>query len=78
MTEHKIGTREEWNAARQELLERENGHAQRSEELAQHDGRSQLLAYNLNFVVPYYNQLLDRTPKGRVDEFQATRRDEYE
>lgn len=44
MTEHKIGTREEW----------------------------------INFVVPYYNQLLDRTPKGRVDEFQATRRDEYE
>jgi predicted dithiol-disulfide oxidoreductase (DUF899 family) len=31
-----------------------------------------------DFVVPYYSQLLDRTPKGRVDEFRATRRDEYE
>jgi predicted dithiol-disulfide oxidoreductase (DUF899 family) len=31
-----------------------------------------------DFVVPYYSQLLDRTPKGRVDEFQATRHDEYE
>jgi predicted dithiol-disulfide oxidoreductase (DUF899 family) len=244
MTEHKIGTREEWATARQELLEKENEHAQRSEELAQQrrdlpwvlvekeytfatdegaktlaelfDGRSQLLAYNImfgpsytgacpgcsnladeldgglvhlnhrdvtllcfsrapleklqaykrrmgwtfpwvstyendfafdfelaftkeqmagveevqtmleeppdwlqdwakdvgteleegmlenpgwiafaledgvvyhtysrfapdrDFVVPYYNQLLDRTPKGRVDEFQATRHDEYE
>jgi predicted dithiol-disulfide oxidoreductase (DUF899 family) len=31
-----------------------------------------------DFVSPYYEQLLDRTPKGRVDEFRATRRDEYE
>jgi predicted dithiol-disulfide oxidoreductase (DUF899 family) len=31
-----------------------------------------------DFVVPYYSQLLDRTPKGRVDEYRATRRDEYE
>jgi predicted dithiol-disulfide oxidoreductase (DUF899 family) len=30
-----------------------------------------------DFVVPYYSLLLDRTPKGRVDEFRATRRDEY-
>jgi predicted dithiol-disulfide oxidoreductase (DUF899 family) len=29
-------------------------------------------------VVPYYHQLLDRTPKGRVDEFRAFRHDEYE
>jgi predicted dithiol-disulfide oxidoreductase (DUF899 family) len=28
--------------------------------------------------VPYYQQLLDRTPKGRVDEFWAVRHDEYE
>jgi predicted dithiol-disulfide oxidoreductase (DUF899 family) len=34
MTPHKFGTREEWLAARNELLERENKHAQRSEELA--------------------------------------------
>jgi predicted dithiol-disulfide oxidoreductase (DUF899 family) len=30
-----------------------------------------------DFVVPYYHQLLDRTPKGRVDEFRAWRHDEY-
>src|SRR5215218_2494856 len=35
MTQHKVGTREEWQAARDELLERENELAQRSEELAQ-------------------------------------------
>jgi predicted dithiol-disulfide oxidoreductase (DUF899 family) len=34
MTQHKVGTREEWLAARNELLERENEHAQHSEELA--------------------------------------------
>jgi predicted dithiol-disulfide oxidoreductase (DUF899 family) len=81
MTEHKLGTREEWEAARKELLERENEHAQRSEELAQQrrelpwvpvekeytfatdegtktlaelfDGRSQLLAYNIMFGPSY-------------------------
>jgi predicted dithiol-disulfide oxidoreductase (DUF899 family) len=31
-----------------------------------------------DIVVPYYSLLLDQTPKGRVDEFQATRSDEYE
>src|SRR3954471_1749321 len=30
----KVGTREEWQAARNELLERENAHADESEELA--------------------------------------------
>jgi predicted dithiol-disulfide oxidoreductase (DUF899 family) len=35
MTEHKVGTREEWTAARNELLEREKEHSQRSSELAQ-------------------------------------------
>jgi predicted dithiol-disulfide oxidoreductase (DUF899 family) len=30
-----------------------------------------------DFVVPYYLQLLDRTPKGRVDDFRAWRHDEY-
>jgi predicted dithiol-disulfide oxidoreductase (DUF899 family) len=29
-------------------------------------------------VVPYYHQLHDRTPKGRVDEFRAVRHNEYE
>jgi hypothetical protein len=28
--------------------------------------------------VPNYHQLLDRTPKGRVEEFRAIRHDEYE
>jgi predicted dithiol-disulfide oxidoreductase (DUF899 family) len=81
MTDHKVGTREEWLAARNELLERENEHAQRSEGLAQKrrelpwvpvekeytfatdegtktlaelfDGRSQLLAYNIMFGPSY-------------------------
>jgi predicted dithiol-disulfide oxidoreductase (DUF899 family) len=30
-----------------------------------------------DFVVPYYHQLLDRTPQGRVDDFRAWRHDEY-
>ena len=29
------------------------------------------------FVAPYYSFLLDRTPKGRRDEFRAWRKDEY-
>jgi predicted dithiol-disulfide oxidoreductase (DUF899 family) len=77
MTDHEVVTREEWRAARNELLERENELAERSEELAQErrelpwvrvekeytfatddgaktlaelfDGRSQLLAYNIMF-----------------------------
>ena len=81
MTEHKVGTREEWQAARNALLERENEHAERSEELARErrelpwvpvekeytfatdegtktlaelfDGRSQLLAYNIMFGPSY-------------------------
>jgi predicted dithiol-disulfide oxidoreductase (DUF899 family) len=28
-------------------------------------------------MVPYYYQLLDRTPKGRTDDFRAFRHDEY-
>lgn len=35
MTEHRIGTREEWRAAREKLLEAENEHAQRGRELAE-------------------------------------------
>jgi predicted dithiol-disulfide oxidoreductase (DUF899 family) len=34
MSEHRIGTREEWQAALDELLQAENEHAERSEELA--------------------------------------------
>lgn len=77
----KVGTREEWEAARSKLLERENEHAQQSEELARDrrelpwvpvekeytfateegqktlaelfDGRSQLIAYNIMFGPTY-------------------------
>jgi predicted dithiol-disulfide oxidoreductase (DUF899 family) len=31
-----------------------------------------------DMLVPYFDQLRDMTPKGRVDEFRATRSDEYE
>jgi predicted dithiol-disulfide oxidoreductase (DUF899 family) len=34
MTQHKVGTREEWRAARDELAKLENEHNERSEELA--------------------------------------------
>lgn len=34
MTQHKVGTREEWLAARLELLEAEKEHTRRSDELA--------------------------------------------
>ena len=34
MTEHKIGTREEWLAARKELLAREKAHTRQGDELA--------------------------------------------
>jgi predicted dithiol-disulfide oxidoreductase (DUF899 family) len=81
MPNHKIGTKEEWLTARNELLERENELAERSEELANErhelpwvpvekeytfetdegtktlaelfDGRSQLLAYNIMFGPSY-------------------------
>jgi predicted dithiol-disulfide oxidoreductase (DUF899 family) len=35
------------------------------------------MAPDRDFVVTYYHQLLDRTPKGRVDQFRAFRHDEY-
>jgi predicted dithiol-disulfide oxidoreductase (DUF899 family) len=81
MAKHKVGTREDWLTARNALLERENEHAERSEELARErqelpwvpvekeytfatdegtktlaelfDGRSQLLAYNIMFGPTY-------------------------
>jgi predicted dithiol-disulfide oxidoreductase (DUF899 family) len=81
VTEHKVGTREEWQASYDELLKAESEHAQRSEALAEQrrelpwvpvekeysfeteegtktlaelfDGRSQLLAYNVMFGPDY-------------------------
>ena len=35
------------------------------------------LAPDRDFVVPYYYQLIDRTPKGRTEDFRAFRHDEY-
>jgi predicted dithiol-disulfide oxidoreductase (DUF899 family) len=101
MIEHKIGTREEWLDARKELLEEEQQHAARSEELAKRrrelpwvqvdeeytfdtdegtktlaelfDGRSQLLAYNIMFgpeysggACPGCSNLADHLDGGRV------------
>ena len=40
MTDHKIGTREEWLAARLELLEAEKALTQRGDELARGNARS--------------------------------------
>ena len=81
MTEHEVVTSEEWQEARKELLEEEQQHAARSEELAKKrlelpwvrvdneytfetdegtktlaelfDGRSELLAYNIMFGPDY-------------------------
>jgi predicted dithiol-disulfide oxidoreductase (DUF899 family) len=36
------------------------------------------MAPDRDFVAPYYFQLLDRTPRGRSDDFRAWRNDEYE
>src|SRR6266487_3954303 len=157
MPEHKIGTREEWQAARDELAKLEAEQAERNEEIKRKrldlpwvavekeyefdteegkktlaelfDGRSQLLAYNIMFgpdytldwlqewsrqigaelkdglregpswiafarengtvyhtytvmapdpfVAPYYNFLLERTPKAQPDEPRSWRKDEY-
>jgi predicted dithiol-disulfide oxidoreductase (DUF899 family) len=65
MTEHKIGTREQWAAAREELLAREKEHTRLGDELV---------------LMGYYG-ILDRVPKGRDegDGFQLWIRphDEY-
>jgi predicted dithiol-disulfide oxidoreductase (DUF899 family) len=36
------------------------------------------MAPDRDFVSPYYLQLIDRTPRGRSDDFRAWRNDEYE
>jgi len=115
MADRAVVKREEWQEARQKLLEEERAHAARSEELAQRlkdlpwvqvdeeyaldtdEGMSEnptsiafaredgavyhtytRSAPDRDLVAPYYGQLLDMTPKGRVDEFQAIGHDEYE
>ena len=74
MTQHKVGSREEWLSARKELLELEKDLTRRSDELARQrqelpelfDGRS--------------HPLLDRAPRGRNEgpgEVWMHRHDEY-
>src|ERR1051325_3415748 len=62
MAEHKIGTREEWQAAREELAKLEAEQAQQNEEVktkrlelprGRFDGRAQLLAYNIMYGPEY-------------------------
>src|SRR6266516_1939779 len=54
MPEHKIATREDWQAARDELAKLEAEQGQKT--LADlFDGRSQLLAYNIMFGPDYQN-----------------------
>src|SRR6266540_2028397 len=54
MTKHKTGTREEWLAARLELLKGEKELTRRSDELADlFRGRSQLLVYHFMFGPDY-------------------------
>jgi predicted dithiol-disulfide oxidoreductase (DUF899 family) len=70
MTEHKVGTREEWHRAREELLQQEKELTRRGDDLARQ--RRELGFY----------PLLDRVPKGRDEggstEFWLRRHDEYE
>src|ERR671936_459833 len=55
MPEYKVGTREEWEAARGELAKLESEQAERGQKsLAElFDGRSQLLAYNIMYGPDY-------------------------
>ena len=89
MTEHKVGTRKEWLAARTALLTEERELTYRSDEL------HGLSAFALEDGVVYHTyscyergadvlsatwQLLDRTPKGRGTDPEGwpRRHDEYE
>ncbi len=82
MTEHKVGTREEWLAARTALLAEEKELTRRSDELARSDELHGLSAFAREDEVVYHTyscydrgtdvlnstwQLLDRTPEGRRD-----------
>src|SRR5919202_61156 len=115
MPEHKVGTHEEWQAARDELAKLEAEQAQRDQEVREmienppdwlqewagqvgaelKDGlregpgwiafaRENGTVYHTYtvmapdpFVAPYFNFLLDRTPKPQPDEPVSYRKDEY-
>ena len=87
MTEHRIGTQEEWQAERDELLKAEKELTRRGDELA---GKRRELpwvavvrvtARGLESAMAYY-ALLDRTPRGRDESdtrpLWLRRHDEYE
>src|ERR671923_242310 len=90
MPEHKIGTREEWQAARDELAKLEAETGQRNEEIKKkrrelpwvpRENGTVYHTYTVAapdpFVVPYYSFLLERVPKAPPDEPRAWRKDEY-
>jgi predicted dithiol-disulfide oxidoreductase (DUF899 family) len=82
MTKHDVGTREEWQAARDELLRREKEHTRMGDELAR---QRRELSYStqsrgLEFLMAFY-PILDRAPMGRSEEGESEawirRHDEY-
>jgi predicted dithiol-disulfide oxidoreductase (DUF899 family) len=76
MTEHQVGTQEQWQAARHELLEREREHAERSTELTR---QRQELPWVSSFGSDFnYYGLLDLVPSGRGNEVRVKRHDEYD
>jgi predicted dithiol-disulfide oxidoreductase (DUF899 family) len=87
MTEHKVGTREEWQAARHELAtlagaELKDGlrEARGYIAFAQESG-TVYHTYTVTapdpFVAPFFNFLLDRAPKPQPHEPRNYRKDEY-
>ena len=71
MPKHKVGTREEWSAARTELLQREQELGNLDEELAK---QRQELPW---VTVEKEYKLLDQIPDGRDADFPLRRHDEY-
>jgi predicted dithiol-disulfide oxidoreductase (DUF899 family) len=76
MPDHKTGTREEWLAARRELLEAEKQHTRLGDELARR--RQELPWVRIDKLWGMY-QWLDRAPRGRNETGLWYRRhDEYD
>ncbi len=89
MPEHRTGTREEWQAARDELARLEAEQAERKDGLRENPGwiafaRENGTIYHTYtvtapdpFVAPYFSFLLERTPKAQPAEPRSWRKDEY-
>jgi predicted dithiol-disulfide oxidoreductase (DUF899 family) len=80
MTVHKVVSRVEWQAARDELLRREKEHTRMADELARQRREMPWVEIEKEYLMGYY-PILDRAPKGR-DEGEAfqtwiRRHDEY-